>query len=195
MSNNPLDKNNEGYESGCRITDEILRRSAEEIRAEVARVAPHWRKYEQERAERRAAVAAENAKYPGILHGLDEKPFRLGQTVCWCNKDEFCVQCDPDAERKCREAWEGDALTQARRKLAIEEAKLSMGPKYVRNLDGTLETYESFLLSNEGKQRIADLNWSYRQENDVHLMSEEVYQRITPWWKRVYNWFRNLFTS
>lgn len=39
--------------SGCRVTDEILRRQVEEIRAEVARLAPHWAKYEQDRAAAR----------------------------------------------------------------------------------------------------------------------------------------------
>lgn len=141
----PLYKNNDGYDTppapdlyktiydppynkpqAERITDEELKRSAEEIRAEVARIAPHWRRYEQERADRRAAVAAENAKYPGILHGLDEKPFRLrsyDEVMPW--KWHYI----PDTD-----------LRHAQRARALEEAKFAM-PKYVLNPDGTIEVY------------------------------------------------------
>jgi len=41
---------------------------------------------------------------------------------------------------------------------------------------------------------MADLNWRYEQAADLHLMSEEFYQRNTPMWKKFTNWLRNLFT-
>ena len=54
--------------------------------------------------------------------------------------------------------------------------------------------YESGYITTEGKRRMADLNWRYEQAADLHLMSEEFYQRNTPMWKKFTNWLRNLFT-
>lgn len=208
---NPQYQNNEGYDSGCRLTDDILRRSAEEIRAEVARVAPHWRRYSEEREARRRES--------------------FGKTDCWCAPNEFCGQCDPKAYRHYREAWEGDALTDARRTLALEKARLEM-PKYVLNPDGTMEVYSlevhgplrkchlvkpernTSLLTNTPAGRIhaatlsgnksrIEAAWekygTVVKHSYIARNRPSLWRRFCNWlgWQRTYicRWLRNLFTS
>lgn len=75
-----------------------------------------------------AAVRAENEKYPGFLHGLDSKPFRLR------SYDEVCPwkwHYLPDND---------DPLTRAKRELAIQTAKLKI-QRWVFNKDGKIEPY------------------------------------------------------